>query len=111
MNVDLPTLFVSHGAPPLALEDNAVTRTFGELGRSLAPRAIVAVSAHWDTAGPAVTTINAAGKPCILANCTVGTGPRCAAVYFPTGSGTAGERLEGFHVQGGAGLNQTCGGG
>ena len=52
----LPALFLSHGAPTLALEDNAVTRTFGELGRGLAPRAIVVVSAHWDTPTPSVTT-------------------------------------------------------
>ncbi len=52
----IPALFLSHGAPTLALEDNAVTRTFGELGRGLAPRAIVVVSAHWDTPTPSVTT-------------------------------------------------------
>ena len=52
----IPALFLSHGAPTLALEDNAVTRAWGELGRTLAPRAIVAVSAHWDTPDPAVTT-------------------------------------------------------
>lgn len=52
----LPALFLSHGAPTLALEDNAVTRGWADLGRTLAPRAIVAVSAHWDTPSPAVTT-------------------------------------------------------
>ena len=52
----LPALFLSHGAPTLALENNAVTRAWGDLGRTLAPRAVVAVSAHWDTPGPEVTT-------------------------------------------------------
>lgn len=52
----LPSLFLSHGAPTLALEDTAVTRAWAGLGASLSPRAVVAVSAHWDTAGPTVTT-------------------------------------------------------
>jgi len=52
----LPSLFLSHGAPTLALEDNVVTRAWGEMGKSLAPRAVVVVSAHWDTPGPTVTT-------------------------------------------------------
>jgi 4,5-DOPA dioxygenase extradiol len=50
-----PAIFVSHGAPTLALEDGAAhqfLRGYGELlGR---PRAIVAASAHWATAAPAV---------------------------------------------------------
>jgi len=46
----LPTLFVSHGAPTLVL-DKVPTRDFLlGLGKSLPrPRAILAVSAHWDT--------------------------------------------------------------
>ncbi len=56
MTMPLPALFLSHGAPTLALEDTAVTRAWGEMGRQYAPRAIVAVSAHWDTPGPEVTT-------------------------------------------------------
>ena len=52
----LPSLFLSHGAPTLALEDTAVTRAWAGLGASLAPRAVVLASAHWDTPGPTVTT-------------------------------------------------------
>lgn len=52
-----PAVFVSHGAPLLALEDGPAhrfLRGFGEfLGR---PRAIVVASAHWTTAAPAVSS-------------------------------------------------------
>jgi 4,5-DOPA dioxygenase extradiol len=52
----LPTLFVSHGAPDLILEENSDYRFLQELGRSLPrPEAIVCVSAHWDTTSAAVT--------------------------------------------------------
>lgn len=49
----LPTLFVSHGAPTLAVEDNGTTRFLRTLGAVLPrPRAILIASAHWDTAQP-----------------------------------------------------------
>ncbi|MGJ7918734.1 dioxygenase [Massilia sp. LXY-6] len=53
----LPTLFVSHGSPMLALQDSPARRFLQELGRSLPrPQAIVVVSAHWESAnGPAVS--------------------------------------------------------
>ena len=51
-----PSVFVSHGAPTLAIEDNPAHRFllgFGvELGR---PKAILVVSAHWETRVPALT--------------------------------------------------------
>lgn len=52
----LPSLFVSHGAPDLILQENSDVRFFQGLGRSLArPEAILCVSAHWDTERPAVS--------------------------------------------------------
>ena len=53
----LPTIFVSHGSPMLALQDSPARRFLKELGQSLPrPKAIVVVSAHWETAGaPAVS--------------------------------------------------------
>lgn len=53
----LPTLFVSHGSPMLAVEDTPASRFLQELGRSLSPpRAILVASAHWETAAsPAVS--------------------------------------------------------
>jgi 4,5-DOPA dioxygenase extradiol len=55
----LPSLFVSHGAPTFPLTD-APARTFLEgLADRLPqrPRAILAVSAHWETSVPAVTDV------------------------------------------------------
>ena len=53
----LPTLFVSHGSPMLALQDSPARRFLQALGKTLPrPKAIVVVSAHWETAGgPAVS--------------------------------------------------------
>ncbi len=50
-------LFLSHGAPTLALANNFFTHTWSELAVvSGRPPAILVVSAHWDTPAPAVTT-------------------------------------------------------
>ncbi len=52
----MPTIFVSHGAPTLILEDTPARAFLASLGGLLPrPRAIVAVSAHWDTDVPAVS--------------------------------------------------------
>lgn len=48
----LPVLFVSHGAPDLALEDSPYTRSLTEFGRRLRPRAIGILSAHWEARSP-----------------------------------------------------------
>jgi 4,5-DOPA dioxygenase extradiol len=51
-----PALFVSHGAPTLALERNETASFLKGLGARLGrPRAILCVSAHWNTAAPAVS--------------------------------------------------------
>lgn len=50
-----PALFVPHGAPTFALRPGAAGAALTAAGRALArPRAIVIVSAHWDTATPTV---------------------------------------------------------
>ncbi|MEL7025310.1 MAG: class III extradiol ring-cleavage dioxygenase [Pseudomonadota bacterium] len=57
MNALLPSLFVSHGAPTLAIEDCAARQFLIRLGQTLPrPDAIVVVSAHYETAIPEVTT-------------------------------------------------------
>jgi 4,5-DOPA dioxygenase extradiol len=55
--MNLPTIFVSHGSPMLALQDSPARRFLLGLGNSLPrPSAIAVVSAHWETAGgPAVS--------------------------------------------------------
>lgn len=56
-----PSLFVSHGAPSLAIERNDTVEFLRKLGTELdRPRAILCVSAHWGTHMPMVS---AAAKP------------------------------------------------
>lgn len=44
----LPALFISHGAPTLAIEQSATTNALARIGHNLPkPRAIVIMSAHW----------------------------------------------------------------
>ncbi|MGZ5064973.1 MAG: 4,5-DOPA-extradiol-dioxygenase [Usitatibacter sp.] len=53
----LPALFLSHGAPTLAVEETDETRAWAKLAAELPrPKAILAVSAHWDTNAPMVST-------------------------------------------------------
>jgi 4,5-DOPA dioxygenase extradiol len=52
----MPALFVGHGNPMNALEDNDFTRAWTEVGRQLPrPNAILCISAHWETQGTQVT--------------------------------------------------------
>lgn len=57
----LPSLFVSHGAPTLILENGPTCDFLRGLGSALGrPRAVIAVSAHWETKDPSVS---AAARP------------------------------------------------
>lgn len=52
----LPALFLGHGNPMNAIEDNAWTERWAEIGRELPrPRAVLAISAHWYVPETAVT--------------------------------------------------------
>jgi 4,5-DOPA dioxygenase extradiol len=53
----LPTLFISHGSPMLAVDDSPARRFLLELGKMLPrPKAILVVSAHWESMdAPAVS--------------------------------------------------------
>jgi 4,5-DOPA dioxygenase extradiol len=52
----MPVLFLGHGSPMNAIEDNAYHRSWEELGKRLRrPKAILCVSAHWETRGVYVT--------------------------------------------------------
>lgn len=58
MSPRMPTLFSGHGSPMNALADNGFTRSLARLGRELPrPRAILAVSAHWETRGTRVLKV------------------------------------------------------
>jgi 4,5-DOPA dioxygenase extradiol len=51
-----PAIFVSHGSPTLPLERGTAVDFFRGLGNELGrPKAILVVSAHWDTLRPAVS--------------------------------------------------------
>ncbi|HZH28590.1 MAG TPA: class III extradiol ring-cleavage dioxygenase [Azospirillaceae bacterium] len=53
----LPSLFVSHGSPMLALEDGAAHRFLRGYAADLPrPKAILVASAHWETRVPTVST-------------------------------------------------------
>jgi len=57
-----PSIFVGHGSPMNAIEDNRFTRTLQRWGYQIGlPRAIVVVSAHWLT--PRSTRVSAASAP------------------------------------------------
>lgn len=45
----LPSLFISHGSPMLALNKTPAHAFLRELGKRLSPRAVVVVSAHWES--------------------------------------------------------------
>ncbi len=53
----LPSLFISHGSPELAVRTTAAHTFLTTYGRELPrPRAILVASAHWETASPMVAT-------------------------------------------------------
>lgn len=53
-----PTIFVGHGNPMYAIEENDFTQEWQKLGKTLPkPKAIVVISAHWETFGTFVTAM------------------------------------------------------
>lgn len=60
-----PAVFLSHGSPMTALEQDSYTQAVHELGQSLPrPEAIVVVSAHWEASGP--IRVTASEKPQVI---------------------------------------------
>ncbi len=52
----MPALFIGHGSPMNAIEDNSFSQTWRKMGKSLPrPQAILSISAHWITKGTKVT--------------------------------------------------------
>jgi 4,5-DOPA dioxygenase extradiol len=55
----LPSLFLSHGAPTLPLTDTPARAFLQQLGHTLErPKAILVISAHWETAVPTVNAVD-----------------------------------------------------
>ena len=54
----MPVLFLGHGSPMNAIEDNIFVKGFCEIGKRLEkPKAILCISAHWETYGTKLTAM------------------------------------------------------
>lgn len=54
----MPVLFVGHGSPMNAIEENEFVEGWRKIGKSIPrPKAILVVSAHWETNGTLVTAV------------------------------------------------------
>jgi 4,5-DOPA dioxygenase extradiol len=54
----MPVLFIGHGSPMNAIEDNEFSNGWKEVGKTLPrPNAIICISAHWETRGTFVTVM------------------------------------------------------
>ncbi|HEX7523599.1 MAG TPA: 4,5-DOPA dioxygenase extradiol [Candidatus Deferrimicrobium sp.] len=57
----MPVLFVGHGSPTNAIEENEFSRVWADAGKAMPrPGAVLCVSAHWETNG---TQVTAAERP------------------------------------------------
>lgn len=56
MSERMPALFIGHGSPMNAIEDNGYTKAWEEVGKRIVkPDAILSISAHWYTKGTKIT--------------------------------------------------------
>lgn len=54
----MPTLFIGHGSPMYAIEENEFVQEWEKLAKLLPrPKAILTISAHWETRGTQVTVM------------------------------------------------------
>ena len=54
----MPVLFIGHGSPMNAIEDNIFSKRWQQMGKEIpTPKAVVVVSAHWLTKGTLVTAM------------------------------------------------------
>ncbi|MCA1744463.1 MAG: dioxygenase, partial [Bacteroidales bacterium] len=54
----MPVLFLGHGSPMNAIEENEFVQGFRKVAESLpTPKAILCISAHWETRGTFVTAM------------------------------------------------------
>ncbi len=59
MNKKMPILFIGHGSPMNAIEDNIFTKNFSNMASKIdRPKAILCISAHWVTKGLKVTAMD-----------------------------------------------------
>ncbi len=54
----MPVLFLGHGSPMNAIEQNEFVKGFNTIGKSIPkPKAVLCISAHWETRGSFVTAM------------------------------------------------------
>jgi 4,5-DOPA dioxygenase extradiol len=53
----MPVIFVGHGNPMNAITDTPFAKKWEAIGKGLTPRAILCISAHWETRGSQVTAM------------------------------------------------------
>lgn len=54
----MPVLFIGHGSPMNAIEDNEFSQRWHQMGKEIpTPKAVVVISAHWLTKGTLVTAM------------------------------------------------------
>lgn len=54
----MPVLFIGHGSPMNAIEDNEFSKRWQQMGKEIkTPKAVVVISAHWLTKGTMVTAM------------------------------------------------------
>ncbi len=55
-NSKMPVLFIGHGSPINAIEDNEFSQTWRRIAKDIPkPKAILSISAHWETRGTSLT--------------------------------------------------------
>ncbi|SHI01710.1 Aromatic ring-opening dioxygenase, catalytic subunit, LigB family [Sporobacter termitidis DSM 10068] len=84
MSERMPALFVGHGSPMNAIEDNQYSKAWAEIGKHIIkPEAILSISAHWFTKG---TKITDAPKPEVVYDMYGFPEALYRVVYQPHGS-------------------------
>jgi 4,5-DOPA dioxygenase extradiol len=87
----MPVAFIGHGSPQNAVSANPYTAAWHAFGRSLSPRAILVISAHWYVSGVRVT---AAAHPRTVRDFVSFKGPVSTFTYPAPGEPTLAARVQ-----------------